>query len=92
MGLRGYFPASYAHATWHRLAPFFRLPGWITWGADTVRVGVRPFNDRQFNRDLRVLCEQINEARPHLPDGRRLYFTLAETAHLLTEGAQDRIA
>jgi hypothetical protein len=22
-----YFPAAYAHATWHRLAPFFRLRG-----------------------------------------------------------------
>ena len=25
-----YFPPPYAHATWQRLVPFFRLPGRIT--------------------------------------------------------------
>ena len=30
-----YFPATYAQATWRRLAPFFRLPGRIVWGRDT---------------------------------------------------------
>jgi hypothetical protein len=37
-----YFPAPYAQATWHRLAPFFRLPGRIVWGTDTVTVELRP--------------------------------------------------
>jgi hypothetical protein len=31
-----YFPATYAHATWHRLLPFFRLPGCVTEGKQTV--------------------------------------------------------
>jgi hypothetical protein len=35
-------PAPYAQATWHRLAPFFRLPGRIVWGTDTVTVELRP--------------------------------------------------
>ena len=39
-----------------------------------VLVEVRPFNDRQLNRDLRVLCEQVAAAHPHVPDGRRLCF------------------
>ena len=37
-----YFPATYAQATWHRLAPFFRLPGRIVWGRDTVRSSCVP--------------------------------------------------
>ncbi len=37
MWVRGqYFPATYAHATWHRLAPFFRLPSRVTEGKQTV--------------------------------------------------------
>ena len=51
-----YLPPPYAHATWQRLVPFFRLPGRITWGAKTVEVELRPFNDRQLNRDLAVIC------------------------------------
>ncbi len=39
-----YFPASYAHATWHRLFPFFRLPGTITPTATTIQVELTPFN------------------------------------------------
>ena len=31
-----YFPATYAHATWHRMAPFFRLPGRITYSPKQV--------------------------------------------------------
>jgi hypothetical protein len=56
-----YFPAAYAHATWHRLATFFKL-----------QVELRPFNDRQLNRDLVLLCERVNVAQPRLPDGRSL--------------------
>jgi hypothetical protein len=78
-----YFPASYAHATWLRLAPFFRLPGTVITDATTVRVVLRPFNDRALNRDLASLCERVNSASPHLPDGRRLCFTLSSPCRIL---------
>jgi hypothetical protein len=71
-----YFPTTYAHATWHRLAPFFQLPGRLVRDAETVRVELRPFNDRQLNRDLAILCLRVNEASPQLPDGRHLAFTV----------------
>ncbi len=74
-----YFPALYAHAAWHRLAPFFRLPGRVMEGKQVVWVELHPFNDCQLNRDLRVVCERVTTARPRLPDGRRLRFTLAGT-------------
>ena len=69
-----YFPATYAHATCLRLVPFFRLPGQVIWGAETVEVELRPFNDRQLNRDLETVCTQVNAAQPRLPDGHRLQF------------------
>ncbi len=72
-----YFPTTYAHATWQRLAPFFRLPGRVKWGPATVQVELRPFNDRQLNRDLAVLCARVNAASPRLPDGRQLLFTVS---------------
>lgn len=71
-----YFPATYSHATWQRLAPFFRLPGRVTWGSDTVHVELRPFNDRQLRRDLAAVCARVQDAQPRLPDGQRLVFTL----------------
>ena len=71
-----YFPATYAQATWHRLAPFFRLPGWVVWGTETVEVELRPFNDRELNRDLEAICAQINAEETRLPDGRRLQFKM----------------
>jgi hypothetical protein len=55
-----YFPASYAHATWARLAPFFQLPGVVVSTQHTVSVVLRPFNDRQYNRDLVILCQRWN--------------------------------
>jgi hypothetical protein len=69
-----YFPATYAHATWLRLVPFFRLPGQVTWGTETVEVALRPFNDHQLNRDLETVCTRVNAAQPRLPDGQRLQF------------------
>jgi len=75
-----YFPASYAHATWQRLVPFFRLPGRIVRQAGRVHVELRPFNDRQLNRDLVVLCARINEAAPRLPDGYHLSFAISASA------------
>jgi hypothetical protein len=77
-----YFPPSYAHATWKRLEPFFKLPGQIVGDRDAVRVTLRPFNDRQLNRDLAVLCERVEAAAPQLPDGRRLLFTIGATHRL----------
>jgi hypothetical protein len=73
------FPASYAHATWARLAPFFQLPGIITSSQHTVSVQLRPFHDRQYNRDLSLLCQRVNEKQLHLPDGRLLLFSVKET-------------
>ncbi len=71
-----YFPAEYAHASWHRLQVFFQLPGRIFWGTDTVEVELKPFNDRALNRDLMLLCTKVAQDQPHLPDGRRLRFCL----------------
>lgn len=78
-----YFPASYAHATWLRLVPFFRLPGRIMHDAATVHVELHPFNDRALNRDLALLCERVNEAAPQLPDGRFLRFTISSPCRIL---------
>jgi hypothetical protein len=83
-----YFPASYAHATWLRLVPFFRLPGTVISDATTVRVELRPFNDRALNRDLTSLCERVNQASPRLPDGRCLSFTLSSPCRILPASDQ----
>jgi len=78
-----YFPPDFAHATWKRLEPFFQLPGTIVWSDDTVQVTLRPFNDRQLNRDLHALCMRVAAAAPRLPDGRRLLLTIG-AAHRLS--------
>ncbi len=78
-----YFPASYAHATWHRLVPFFQLAGTVVPDASTVYVELRPFNDRTLNRDLAMLCERVNQAAPQLPDGRLLSFTIRPSRCIL---------
>ena len=77
-----YFPASYAQATWHRLAPFFRLPGRIVWGTDRVTVELRPFNDRRLTRDLVELCQRVEAAKPRLPDGRTVVLWVASSCRL----------
>jgi len=71
-----YFPQTYAHATWGRLLPFFQLPGLVTVDQSVVSVTFRPFNDRHLNEDLAILCQRVSKAAPHLPDGRRLLFTV----------------
>jgi hypothetical protein len=86
-----YFPVSYAHATWHRLLPFFQIPGTITHDATTIQVELTPFNDRALNRDLAQLCERVNKASPHLPDGRQLSFTLRSTGCILAAQKASRI-
>ena len=67
-----FFPATYAHATWQRLLPFFQLPGRLLWSREVVQVELRPFNNRQLNRDLLAVCQKVNEFQPCLPDGRLL--------------------
>lgn len=86
-----YFPATYAQATWRRLAPFFRLPGRIVWGTDTVTVELRPFNDRRLTRDLAKLCQRVEAAQPRLPDGRRVVLWVTSSCRP-TVSAQPRQA
>jgi hypothetical protein len=43
-----------------------------------VCVELRPFHDRQYNRDLVMLCERVNTAAPQLPDGRRFLFMVRD--------------
>jgi len=81
-----YFPASYSNATWERLAVFFHLPGLIRSNQHTVSVSLRPFNDRQYNRDLHLLCQLVNQKQPHLPDGRLLAFSVLPATCLTLNG------
>ncbi len=87
-----YFPATYAHATWARLAPFFQLPGVVVSMRHTVSVELRPFNDRQYNRDLIVLCQRVNERQPRLPDGRLLVFSVKQTCRPILHGQKKLMA
>ena len=80
-----YFPATYAQATWKRLAPFFQLAGRVRWEPESVQVELRPFNDAQLNRDLHALCTRLATAEPRLPDGRRLVFTVGPPQRLSSE-------
>ena len=84
-----YFPAEYAHATWHRLQPFFQLPGRVQWGKECVEVELKPFNDRALNRDLLLLCTKVAQDPLYLPDGRRLIFRVQGTG-ILHLDAQER--
>ncbi len=88
MGVRDqYFPASYAHAGWHRLRAFFQLPGRIFWGRDSVEVELKRFNDSALNRDLEMLCAKVAQEQPCLPDGRHLLFRV-QGAEILRLDAQ----
>jgi len=87
-----YFPEEYRHATWQRIAPFFRLPGHVAQGPDIVRVELRPFNDRQLNRDLAALCAKIDERRPRLLDGRRLVLVTGAAERLNLDAHSKRVA
>lgn len=81
-----YFPDTYAHATWERLDSFFRLPGIIRSNQHTVSVSLRPFNDRQYNRDLHSLCQRVNQKQLHLPDGLLLTFSVLPSACPILNG------
>ena len=54
----------------------FKLPGQVVVEPNCVRVSLRPFNDRQLNRDLRAVCAQVTAKAPRLPDGRQLILTV----------------
>jgi len=86
-----YFPKEYRHATWQRLAPFFRLSGRVAQEVDIVRVELHPFNDRQFNRDLAALCAKVDERRPRLPDGWRLVLVMDATGCLNSDAHNKRV-
>ncbi len=87
-----YFPITYAHATWARLAPFFQLRGAVVSTRHTVSVELHPFNDRQYNRDLMALCQRVNERQVRLPDGRLLVFSVMETRRPILHGQKRLIA
>ena len=87
-----YFPASYAHARWQRLQPFFQLPGRIFWGRDRVEVELKPFNDRALNRDLERLCAKVSQGQLCLPDGRRLLFRVQGTGILHLDAQEKEVA
>ncbi len=40
---------------------------------------VQPFNNRQLNRDLLVVCQRVNELLPGLPDGRLLILRVSSS-------------
>ncbi len=87
-----YFPASYAHATWARLAPFFQLRGVVVSTLHAVSVELCPFNDRQYNRDLLALCQRVNDRPVRLPDGRLLVFSVSEISRPILHGQKRLIA
>ncbi|HEY6406421.1 MAG TPA: hypothetical protein VIY29_03025 [Ktedonobacteraceae bacterium] len=93
MGTRDhYFPATYAHATWERLVPFFQLRGVVVSTRHIVSVELCSFNDRQYNRDLLALCQHVNERQIRLPDGRLLVFSVKEVCRPILYGQQRLIA
>jgi hypothetical protein len=69
-----YFPATYTHVTWARLAPFFQFRGVVISTQHTVSVELRSFNGRQYNRDLLTFSQRFNERHIRLPDRRILVF------------------
>jgi hypothetical protein len=75
-----------------RILPFFRRPGCVTQGKQTVWVDLRPFNARPLNRDLRVVCERGAAVPPHLPDGRRRCFPSSGTGGVSSDGQPHKVA
>ncbi len=87
-----YFPPKYANATWKTLAPFFRLPGRVAWGGETMDVELRGFNDRQLNRDLAEVFTLATEGEPRLPGGRLLLLALSGGRSPVVQPRERRIA
>jgi len=73
-----YFGESYQSCGWERLLPFFQLSGWVTAMETEVRLDFSPFNHRAMGRDRQDLCRKVNTSGVHLPDGRRLVFTVGQ--------------
>ena len=73
-----YFPTSYGGARWKRLAPFFKLGGWVRQDLQTIQVSLRGFNNSELNRDLREVCEKVNVAQLKMADGRQLLLGIEE--------------
>ncbi len=57
-----YFPATYAQATWGRLAPFWRLGGRVVSEQEQVVVELARFHDAPLNRDLAAVCPRERAA------------------------------
>ncbi len=72
-----FFPPEYAHATWSRLAPFFRLPGEVVRGSETVTVDLGDFNDRRLSQDLASVADLVNGFQQELSAGRRVLLDCA---------------
>ncbi len=87
-----YFPEGYAHATWKRLEPFFKLSGRVRWGSEQVEVELRQFTDRQLNRDLATLCRRVATEKPQLPDGRQLIFRTCGSSSLTSDDHRKLVA
>src|SRR5690348_715828 len=86
-----YFPPTYAQATWHRLRPFFQVPGVVSADQQSVHVTLRPFTDRHLNADLTRLCERLSQAAPLLPDGRHLCLTMEPIRRPMLNQDQRRV-
>ncbi len=87
-----YFPPEYARATWHRLAPFFRLPGRVVRRPETVSVGLKLFSDRQLNHALVGLCECVVVNRPGLPAGPSLNLSVPASEQVSPRRPARRVA
>ena len=71
-----YCPPAYVRASWRCLVPFFRLPGRVQWGEDSVRLALDAFNDRALYRDLTMVCSRLADSPPRPPGGRRFLITV----------------
>ncbi|HEX6556043.1 MAG TPA: hypothetical protein VF026_25010 [Ktedonobacteraceae bacterium] len=73
-----YFPASYAHATWARLAPFFQLKGVVVSTRHTVSVELHPFNDRpdQWYNRIGDIGTRMNKPLSERVCARRYLFAM----------------
>jgi hypothetical protein len=69
-----------------------QLRGVVVSTRHTVSVELCPFNDRQYNRDLIVLCQRVNERQVRLPDGRLLVFSVKQACRPILHGQKRLIA
>jgi hypothetical protein len=81
-----YFGENYQACGWERLWPFFQLSGWVTATETEVRLDFSPFNHRGMERDLQILCQNVNTNGAQLPDGRRLALTVGQQRRRCLDG------